>query len=113
LHEFPDREILGVFAKIRGILSRTGKFMITIRTPEQLGEALRAARKVLGMTQSEIALVSGVGLRFVVELERGKPTLQLGKVLRVIDSLGGEVIIDGLPIRTGDQPGTLPSTPST
>jgi y4mF family transcriptional regulator len=73
--------------------------MTTIRTPEQLGETLRAARKVLGMTQSEIALVSGVGLRFVVELERGKPTLQLGKVLRVIDSLGGEVIIDGLPKR--------------
>ena len=47
------------------------------------------ARKALGLTQAELALAAGVGLRFVVELEAGKPTVRLERVLRVIDALGG------------------------
>ena len=56
--------------------------MITIHSPEQLGQALRAARKQLGLTQPQLALAAGVGVRLIVELEAGKPTLQLEKVLR-------------------------------
>ncbi|HQU63042.1 MAG: helix-turn-helix transcriptional regulator [Nitrosomonas sp.] len=48
--------------------------MISIRSPQQLGDALRAARKQLGLTQSQLALAAGVDVRFVVELEAGKPT---------------------------------------
>ena len=70
--------------------------MTTVRTPKQLGGALRAARKRLGLTQPEVALAAGVGVRFMVELEAGKPTLQLERVLRVIDALGGEVQVAGL-----------------
>jgi HTH-type transcriptional regulator/antitoxin HipB len=51
--------------------------------------ALRSARKRLGLTQAELALAAGVGVRFLVELEHGKPTARLGLVLRVIDALGG------------------------
>jgi predicted transcriptional regulator len=36
------------------------------------------ARKALGLTQADLALAAGVGLRFVVELEAGKPTVRLG-----------------------------------
>ncbi len=71
--------------------------MIAIRSPQQLGDALRAARKQLGLTQSQLALAAGVGVRFIVELEAGKPTLRLDNVLRVIDALGGEIRLDGLP----------------
>ena len=71
--------------------------MISIRSPQQLGDALRAARKQLGLTQSQLALAAGVGVRFIVELEAGKPTLRLDNVLRVIDALGGEVSLDRLP----------------
>jgi y4mF family transcriptional regulator len=63
--------------------------MITIHTPQQLGDALRAARKHLGLTQSQLALAAGVGLRFLVELEAGKPTVRLQNVLRVVEALGG------------------------
>jgi y4mF family transcriptional regulator len=70
--------------------------MSPIRTPVQLGEALRAARKQLGLTQSQLALAAGVGVRFIVELEAGKPTVRLQQVLRVIDALGGELQLDGL-----------------
>ncbi len=50
----------------------------------------------MGLTQSELALAAGVGLRFMVDLEAGKPTLSLGHVLKVIHVLGGIVAIHGL-----------------
>ena len=75
--------------------------MIPIRTPQQLGNALRAARKQLGLTQPQLALAAGVGVRFIVELEAGKPTLRLENVLRVIDALGGELQLSGLPFMAG------------
>ncbi len=71
--------------------------MTTITTPQQLGSALRAARKQLDLTQPQLALASGVGVRFIVELEAGKPTMRLNAVMRVIASLGGELQLLGLP----------------
>ena len=71
--------------------------MTSIRTAQHLGDALRAARKQLGLTQPQLALAAGVGVRFIVDLEAGKATVQLQQVLRVIDALGGELAIDGLP----------------
>ncbi len=71
--------------------------MTSIRSPQQLGETLRVARKQLGLTQPQLALAAGVGVRFIVELEAGKPTLRLENVLRVIDALGGEIQLNGLP----------------
>ena len=76
--------------------------MITIRSPQQLGDALRAARKQLGLTQPQLALAAGVGVRFIVDLEAGKPTLRLENVLRVIDTLGGEIQVSGLPSLADD-----------
>lgn len=70
--------------------------MNSIRTPEQLGDALRTARKQLGLTQPQVALAAGVGVRFIVDLEAGKPTVRLENVLRVVDALGGEVQLCGL-----------------
>jgi y4mF family transcriptional regulator len=71
--------------------------MTSIRSPQQLGDVLRAARKQLRLTQPQLALAAGVGVRFIVELEAGKPTLRLENILRVIDALGGEIHLSGLP----------------
>ena len=71
--------------------------MKPIRSAQQLGEALRAARKQIRLTQPQLALAAGVGVRFIVDLEAGKPTLRLENVLRVIDALGGELQLSGLP----------------
>lgn len=70
--------------------------MTNIRSTQQLGQVLRAARKQLSLTQSQLALAAGVGVRFIVDLEAGKPTLRLETVLRVIDALGGEINLSGL-----------------
>ena len=71
--------------------------MSSIQTIKQLGHALRAARKQLGLTQPQLALAAGVGVRFIVDLEAGKTTLRLENVLRVIDALGGKLELLGLP----------------
>jgi len=57
-------------------------------TPEQIGQLVKKARKILGVTQKDLALTSGTGLRFIIELEQGKATCQLGKVLTVLHTLG-------------------------
>ncbi|MDB2614188.1 type II toxin-antitoxin system Y4mF family antitoxin [Chlamydiales bacterium] len=57
-------------------------------TPERIGRVIREARRSLGVTQKELALTSGTGIRFIVDLEKGKPTCQIGKVLTVLHTLG-------------------------
>ncbi len=57
-------------------------------TPARIGAIVRAVRKDSGLRQDELAGATGVGVRFIVELEAGKPTAQLGKVLRVLQALG-------------------------
>lgn len=58
-----------------------------------LGLIVRRERKAQKLKQAELAAVSGVGIRFIVDLEAGKPTLQLGKVLRVVTTLGCNIHI--------------------
>ena len=57
-------------------------------TPQQIGVLVKTARKRLDVTQRDLAMTSGTGLRFIIELEKGKPTCQLGKVLTVLHTLG-------------------------
>ena len=58
-----------------------------------IGLIVRRERKAQKLKQAELAAVSGVGIRFIVDLEAGKPTLQLEKVLRVITTLGCDIAI--------------------
>jgi y4mF family transcriptional regulator len=57
-------------------------------TPEDLGRLVKKERKALGLTQAELALTSGTGMRFISDLENGKPTCQIGKTLTVLKTLG-------------------------
>ncbi len=59
----------------------------------QLGRCVRAQRKMQGATQVEFAALCGVGVRFISELENGKATMELGRVLKVLKSLGLEVSV--------------------
>lgn len=64
-------------------------------TPEIIGQTIRNARRAQGMRQDQLAAVAGVGIRFLVELEAGKPTAQIGKALDVLAALGCSVTISG------------------
>jgi y4mF family transcriptional regulator len=60
----------------------------------KLGLSVRQERKAQELRQDELAAASGVGVRFIVELEAGKPTVQLEKALLVLRTLGCVVTID-------------------
>lgn len=62
-------------------------------TPTEIGTTIRTARKAQGLRQDELAGAAGVGLRFIVDLEAGKSTAQLGKALQVLQALGCTVAI--------------------
>lgn len=59
-----------------------------IEAATDVGQCVRAQRKAQGATQSEFAALCGVGVRFISELENGKATMELGKVLKVLKCLG-------------------------
>jgi y4mF family transcriptional regulator len=57
-------------------------------TTQEIGALVRETRKKMKVTQRDLALTSGTGLRFLIELEKGKETCQIGKVLTVLQTLG-------------------------
>ncbi len=59
-----------------------------IGTAADVGHLVREVRVQQGLTQPELAAASGTGVRFIVDLERGKPTVRLGLTLRVLWMLG-------------------------
>jgi y4mF family transcriptional regulator len=69
---------------------------IQINTPDDLGTAVRTARKGLQLTQPELALAAQVGVRFIVDLEAGKPTVRLESVMRVLEALGATLQLSGI-----------------
>ena len=69
--------------------------MKTYSTTVSIGELVKQTRKHLKITQRDLALTSGTGLRFIIELEQGKSTCQLGKVLTVLNTLGISIQLTG------------------
>jgi y4mF family transcriptional regulator len=61
-------------------------------TSKNFGELVQQRRKKLGMNQADVALVSGTGVRFISDLENGKPSCELGKALKVLENLGIEPV---------------------
>lgn len=64
-----------------------------ISTADELGRAIRAKRKEVATLQEDAAALSGVGTKFLSQLENGKETAELGKVLQVLRALGLELYI--------------------
>lgn len=60
-------------------------------TIEEIGRTIRQERKSQGLTQAELAMTANTASRFISELENGKTTCQIGKVLKVIACLGIKV----------------------
>lgn len=67
--------------------------MESLTTLRELGNKVRQKRKADGLTQAEVAAFSGVGVRFVGELERGKPSVRMDSAIKVLQGLGLEMVI--------------------
>jgi y4mF family transcriptional regulator len=86
---FPDREIIIDFSQESMIFFRSVNIMARRNlTTAEIGDIVRTTRKAAGLRQDELAGAAGVGLRFIVDLEAGKPTAQIGKTLQVLAALG-------------------------
>lgn len=71
-----------------------------IPNPEQLGILIRQFRKRQGITQENLSALIGVGPRLIGEIERGKPTAEIGKVFQLLAGLG--LVISIAPRTTRD-----------
>ena len=93
----------------RSILEFTGA-----RDAVSFGKMVRAQRKAQGLRQQDLANAAGVGRRYIVEMERGKPTLQIGQALRIARFL--DIIPVIVPTQNtakeADLPEMIPDNPS-
>lgn len=60
----------------------------TIRNSEQFGLLIRERRRAAGLTQDDLAARCGVARRFIIDLEAGKPTCQIGKAITAAVEVG-------------------------
>lgn len=74
------------------------KYSTKVNSPKELGLYFLKERKNLKLTQREISEFADVGRKFIIELEKGKETAQLGKVFELLNSLGLELHL----IKRGD-----------
>lgn len=64
-----------------------------VATAADIGVAIRKKRKADGLTLADAAGLCGVGYRFMSDLENGKETVQVGKVLKVLTAMGLQMTI--------------------
>ncbi len=62
---------------------------------KKLGEIVKKTRKEQDLTQEHLAATTGIGVRFIRELERGKESCHIGKALTVVAMLGIDVQVNG------------------
>ncbi|MBL8343313.1 MAG: helix-turn-helix transcriptional regulator [Rubrivivax sp.] len=75
-----------------------------VRSSVELGAVIREQRKRLALKQLDLAGLGNTGNRFIVDLENGKPTVQLQKVLDLMDLLGLEVVVRTKASRSASAP---------
>lgn len=66
-----------------------------IQSIAELGKIVRRRRKQMGISQADLSGMTGLGNRFIVDLEKGKPTIQFEKVLLILSLLGIDLIAKG------------------
>jgi y4mF family transcriptional regulator len=75
---------------------------LIIQSTEELGLVIRAVRKSTQVRQDDLAAMVGVSRQFTVDAEKGKPTVQMARVLRLLKELGIELSVD-IPTSAGKE----------
>ena len=74
-----------------------------VRSPNEIGQLIKSRREAKGVTQADFASSIGVSRKWVVEAEAGKPTAEIGLIMRALTVLGVTLAI-------GDEPRMRPSS---
>lgn len=90
------------------IMSTIGDIIVkhNIQSTEELGLIIRAVRKSTQVRQDDLAAIVGVSRQFTVDVEKGKPTVQFARVLRLLKELGIELSVD-IPLAASQELGLL------
>lgn len=67
---------------------------LKVDSPTELGKVVRAVRKRQGLRIDTFSALAGLSKQFVADVERGKPTVQFGKVLHLLEQLGVRMKLD-------------------
>lgn len=67
--------------------------MRRILSAADLGAAIREERKKKGLTQVELAELTGIGVSYIGNIERGKETAEVGKAIRLLSLLGTDLFV--------------------
>jgi y4mF family transcriptional regulator len=81
----------------------SGKYVmpeIQLTDTRSLGELIRTRRAALGLRQPDLALAANVGVRFIVDIENGKETCQVGLALRLLQALGIGLTAHAAPVNS-------------
>lgn len=68
-------------------------YEVHVKSPSELGAIIRSVRKEQSLTQLDMAGLGATGNRIIVDIEKGKPTVQLQKVMALMDLLGLELMV--------------------
>lgn len=66
---------------------------VIVTSPDELGLLIRDARKAQALTQMDVAGLGNTGNRVIVDIENGKPTVQLKKVMDLMTLLGLQLVV--------------------
>ena len=79
------------------------KYPYRIRLPKYMGRAIKNTRNKKKMTQSDLADITGVSVKFISDVERGKETVQMDKVFDLARALGLQIYLTPDPLSSKDK----------
>ena len=79
------------------------KYPYRIRLPKYMGRAIKNTRNKKKMTQSDLADITGVSVKFISDVERGKETVQMDKVFDLARALGLQIYLTPDPLFSKDK----------
>src|SRR6266436_1462545 len=103
---FPIGNMVAIMGNDESMVGRSA-----LEMARAFGSLIRSRRKALNMSQDQLALATGVGRRFLIDLEAGKPSCQLGRSLLVANALGLKltgILTAGGPTTTAQELPDLP-----
>jgi len=79
------------------------KYPYRIRLPKYMGRAIKNTRNKKKMTQSDLADITGVSVKFISDVERGKETVQMDKAFDLARALGLQIYLTPDPLSSKDK----------
>ena len=68
--------------------------LVTVENVEDIGRITRSVRRAQHLRQDDLGFMSSCSHKYIVDVEKGKPTIQTGKLIQLLNELGIQVVLD-------------------